>query len=208
MISIRRLIVTMGGDLPMEFLTQWKQITSEMLIIHNPGGNENKVMAEHASCPELWPPTRNGPQGSSGLSQRRPGWLASDSNRKPHGKAERLQRNAGWGQRIGQMLFWSGYLSALIHLRRDLYKGLVHALSWLWILPHMVEEQTDTCSLTLSLFPPCNKVACNVSTPCIEKHWHVCTFSRGVAWIAGARGSAGVAPRWTGQCSDPSPASI
>lgn len=36
----------MGGNIPTEFLTQWKQIISEMLIIHNPGSIENKIMAE------------------------------------------------------------------------------------------------------------------------------------------------------------------
>lgn len=33
----------------MEFLTQWKQIISEMLIIHNPGSTENKVKAERTN---------------------------------------------------------------------------------------------------------------------------------------------------------------
>lgn len=125
----------MRGNLPMEFLTQWKQITSKMLIIHNPGGNENKVMAEHVFCPECWPPTRNGPQGSSGLSQKRPGWLVFDSNIKPHGKRIACKRMLAEDSSSDRCCFEPG-ISALWFCYKWTHtdKESVHARTWQQIL--------------------------------------------------------------------------
>lgn len=76
----------MEGNFPMEFLTQWKQITFEMLIIWNLDYNENKAKANMYLFRALTT-TRNTLLGIPVLNQMSLCGFFFDSNMKPHMKS-------------------------------------------------------------------------------------------------------------------------